>query len=308
MYVDFFGLRQEPFQLTPDPRFLHLAEPHRNTLGSMLEGVSTHKGLQVSMGEVGTGKTTLLYCLQHILMDQSSPENPIRSAFIVNPVLAPEELYETLLDELEVTCSSNSKPGRLRALCELLFDAYTHNGRIVIIIDEAHLLAPGLLEEIRLLLNLDNYRGNVLQVILCGQPELAQILMRPQFAALRGRIAVVSRLRPLTLFEVQDYIAERLQIAGLRGQGPFTTAAIEEIHRQSNGTPRVINLLCDNAMTLAFRRQVTKIGPELIVGAVDALTLDDGVPEACDAVESALVPSSADAGMEALKRIFRGRE
>src|SRR5215467_9496964 len=122
MYADFFGLKQEPFRLTPDPRFLHLAEPHRNTLRSMLEGVSAHKGLQVAMGPVGTGKTTLLYCLQHILVHESLPETPTRSAFIVNPVLAPDELYETLFDELEITCSSNTKPGRLRALHQLLLD------------------------------------------------------------------------------------------------------------------------------------------------------------------------------------------
>jgi general secretion pathway protein A len=275
MYAAFFGLKQEPFRLTPDPRFLHLAEPHRNTLRSMLEGVSTRKGLQVSIGPIGTGKTTLLYCLQHILMHESQPGRPIRSAFIVNPLLAPEELFEALFDELEITCSSNTKPGRLRAFHELLLQSQQCNGGVVIIIDEAHLISPPLMEEIRLLLNLDNYSENVLQVILCGQPELAQLLSRPQSAALKARVAVVSKLRPLTLLESRGYIAERLHVAGLRGENPFSGPALEEIFKRANGVPRMINLLCDRALTAAFRRQLHKIGPDLIVDAVDDLALTD---------------------------------
>ncbi len=302
MYAAFFGLKQEPFRLTPDPRFLHLAEPHRNTLRSMLEGVSSRKGLQVAMGPIGTGKTTLLYCLQHILMHESSPENPIRSAFLVNPVLAQEELYEALFDELEIQCSSNSKPGRLRAFHEVLLDSYNHRGGIVIVIDEAHLLSPALLEEIRLLLNLDNYPANVLQVILCGQPELAQLLLKPQSAALRGRIAVVSKLRPLTLTESRAYIAERLHIAGRRGESPFTPEAMEELFRRTNGTPRLINLLCDSALTAAFRRQAKKIGPELIIDAVEDLAFSDSLAD----IPGATTPVAATSGpgADVIKQIF----
>lgn len=279
MYTAFFGLKQEPFRLTPDPRFLHLAEPHRNTLRSMLEGVSSRKGLQVSIGPIGTGKTTLLYCLQHILMHESQPERPIRSAFIVNPVLAPEELFEALFDELEITCSSNSKPGRLRAFHELLLQSHQSSGGVVIIIDEAHLIPQPLMEELRLLLNLDNYAENVLQMILCGQPELAQLLSKPQSAALKARVAVVSKLRPLTLLESRAYIAERLHVAGFRGESPFSTPALEEIYRRSTGVPRVINLLCDRALNAAFRRQVHKIGPDFIIDAVEDLALSDGLSE-----------------------------
>src|SRR5215467_465246 len=168
MYSTFYGLKQVPFRLTPDPRFLHLAEPHRNTLRAMVEGVARRKGLLVSIGPIGTGKTTLLYCLQHILAHESSTDHPIRSAFIVNPVLTQEELFESLFDELEIECPSTTKPGRLRAFHKLLLDSYNRNTGVVIIIDEAHLIPPPLMEEIRLLLNLDNYPVNVLQVILCG--------------------------------------------------------------------------------------------------------------------------------------------
>jgi general secretion pathway protein A len=273
MYSAFFGLRQEPFRLTPDPRFLHLAEAHRETLRAMLEGVTYRKGLQVAVGPIGTGKTTLLYCLQHILQHESTPERPIRSAFIVNPTLTPSELFEMLFDELEITQTAATKPARLRALHELLLDSHRRNGIVLIILDEAHLLSPELLEEVRLLLNLDNYPVNVLQLILCGQPELVPLLMKPNFAALRGRVAVVSKLRTLTLPETRAYIAERLHVAGYRGDSPFTTAAIEEIFQRTSGTPRLINLLCDRVLTAGCKRQLRRISPDLVVEAVDGLTL-----------------------------------
>lgn len=275
MYSAFYGLKHEPFRLTPDPRFLHLAEPHRNTLRAMLEGISYRKGLQVAVGPIGTGKTTLLYSLQHILVHESSPERPIRSAFIVNPTLTKEELFESLFDELEITSSAATKPARLRGLHELLLDSYRRNGIVLVVIDEAHLLTPDLLEEIRLLLNLDNYPANVLQLILCGQPELVPLLSKPQFAALRGRVAVVSKLRTLTLPETRAYIAERMHIAGFRGESPFTALALEEIFRQAGGTPRLINLLCDRVLTAGFRRQLLKITPDLVREALDGLTLSD---------------------------------
>lgn len=273
MYSAFFGLQQEPFRLSPDPRFLHLAEAHRQSLRAMLEGVTYRKGLQVAIGPIGTGKTTLLYCLQHILQHESTPERPIRSAFIVNPTLMPNELFEMLFDELELPHAASTKPARLRALHELLLDSHKRNGIILIILDEAHLLSPELLEEIRLLLNLDNYRMSVLQVILCGQPELVPLLLRPQFAALRGRVAVVSKLRTLTLPETRAYIAERLHVAGYRGDLPFTTASVEEIFQRTSGTPRLINLLCDRVLTAGYKRQLRRISPDLVVEAVDGLTL-----------------------------------
>src|SRR5215471_7887208 len=115
MYSAFYGLKQEPFRLSPDPRFLHLAETHRDTLRAMVEGITARKGLQISVGPIGTGKTTLLYCLQHILAHEASTERPLRSAFVVNPVLTQDELFEMLFQELEITCAASSKPARLRA-------------------------------------------------------------------------------------------------------------------------------------------------------------------------------------------------
>jgi general secretion pathway protein A len=273
MYSTFYGLKQEPFRLTPDPKFLHLAEPHRNTLRAMVEGVARRKGLQVSIGPIGTGKTTLLYCLQHILLHEATPERPVRSAFMVNPTLTPDEFFEALFDELEVRASAPTKPARLRALHELLLTSYKTNGAVVVIIDEAHLMPAALIEEVRLLMNLDNYPVNVLQIILCGQPELMPLLARPELAALRQRISVVSKLRALTLTETRAYIAERLHVAGLNGESPFSTAALEEIYRLTNGVPRLINLVCDHALAIGCRRQVTKLGPDSIAEAAEEMGL-----------------------------------
>jgi general secretion pathway protein A len=272
MYLGFYGLRQEPFRLAPDPRFLHLAEPHRNALRSMLEGVGARKGLQVATGPVGTGKTTLLYCLQHILSHEASPQHPLRSAFVVNPTLSQGEFYEALLDELELP-KQESKPACLRELHRLLLKASRENGNVVVIVDEAHLIAPAMLEEIRLLANLDNYPKSVLQIILCGQPELMVQLRSPELSALRQRVAIYSHLRVLTLAECRSYVAERLHVAGHSGESPFMAAAVEEVYRFSGGVPRVINLLCDRTLAIGFRQEMKKVGTDCVVEAAEELNL-----------------------------------
>ncbi len=282
MYSSFYGLKQEPFRLTPDPRFLHLAEPHRNTLRALVEGVATRKGLQISIGPIGTGKTTLLYCLQHILSHEASRERPIRSAFVVNPTLTQEELFEALFEELEIRASAPTKPARLRALHELLLASHKNNGSVVVIIDEAHLMSPELIEEIRLLMNLDNYPVPVLQIILAGQPELFPLLMKPALAALRQRISVVTKLRALTLPESRAYIAERLHVAGLRGDNPFTTPALEEIFRLTEGVPRLINSVCDHSLSVGFRRQMNRIGSDVVMEAAEEMGMAQLSSQATD--------------------------
>jgi len=273
MYSSFYGLKQAPFRLTPDPRFLHLAEPHRNTLRAMVEGVAGRKGLQVAIGPIGTGKTTLLYCLQHILSHEATADRPLRTAFVVNPTLTADELFESLFDELEIHASAATKPARLRALHELLLSSHKSNSAVVIIIDEAHLMPPELIEEVRLLMNPDNYPVNVLQIILSGQPELLPLLMKPELAALRQRISVVTKLRALTLIESRAYIAERMHVAGLRGDSPFTTPALEEIHKLTNGVPRLINSVCDHALAIGFRRQAKRIGADIVIEAAEEMGL-----------------------------------
>ncbi len=254
VYLEFYKLREEPFRLTPDPKFLQMAEPHRNALTALGEGVIGRTGLMVFSGPVGTGKTTILNGLLSLL-DTSFPTNKLRTAFIVNPRLRSEELLETLLLEFEVSSSSPSKPCRIAALQGLMFAAAKDGGTCLLIVDEAHLLAVDALEEIRLLMNAESYHQKLLQVILCGQPELAGLLRDPALRSLRQRIAVRATLRELSPSETRMYISERLRIAGLQKSPPFTTSAFHKIYEYSGGVPRLINLLSDTSLAIGWETQ-----------------------------------------------------
>ena len=282
MYVDFHGLKREPFCLTPDPKFLHLADPHRNALVALVQGVLRRRGFMVATGPVGTGKTTILNALLYLISNlHKSGDRKLVSAFVVNPILSREEFLESLLDEFEVQATSNTKPRRLLALHELFLDAQSRGGTAVLIIDEAHLLTVELLEEIRLLTNMDTHREKLLQVILCGQPELASLLLQPQLRALRQRIALLAQLRPLTAIETAAYIEQRLRLAGLEGISPFVPAAVEEIYHRTQGVPRLISLLCDSCLTLSFQMHRKDLDIDMIRAAVVGLALKPaGTPAA----------------------------
>jgi type II secretory pathway predicted ATPase ExeA len=262
LYTAFYQLKEEPFRLTPDPRFLHLADPHRTALKVLLQGVLQRKGFTVVAGPVGTGKTTLLHTALQILTEKSEGRGRLVSAFLVNPTLTPAELLEAVLDEYEISCASTSKPRRLAALHQMLFQTQQQGGTAVLLIDEAHLMSVELLEEIRLLGNTDTYQEKLLQIVLCGQPELFAVLQRPELQALQQRIAGTCLLRPLSLPETRAYVAERLHAAGLRGSSPFTGTAVEGIHKLSNGVPRLINLLADACLMAGFdlkRKQIDQV-------------------------------------------------
>ena len=214
MYLNFYQLREEPFRLTPDPKFLQLAEPHRNALSVLAQGVVARKGLMLFSGPIGTGKTTILNGLLSILA-RSFPKETLPTAFIVNPRLSPEELLETLLFEFEVPRTFNSKPCRIAALQGLMFAASKERGTCLLLVDEAHLLTVDVLEEIRLLMNAESYHEKLLQVILCGQPELTDLLRTPALRAVQQRVAARASLRELSPGEARMYITERLRIAGL---------------------------------------------------------------------------------------------
>ena len=274
MYLDFHGLKREPFCLTPDPKFLHLAEPHRNALVALLQGVIRRRGFMVATGAVGTGKTTILNALLYLLGNlHKSGDRKLVSAFLVNPTLSREEFLESLIDEFEVQATSNTKPRRLLALRELFLEAQRAGGTAVLIIDEAHLLTVELLEEIRLLTNMDTHREKLLQVILCGQPELASLLLLPQLRALRQRIALLAQLRPLTLMETAAYIEQRLRLAGLAEGSPFSPPVVEAIYHSTHGVPRLINLLCDSCMAVSFQVQRKELDTDMVRRAAAGLTL-----------------------------------
>ena len=273
MYLEYFNLAEEPFRLTPDPRFLHLAQPHRDALRTLLQTVVLRKGFAVCAGPVGTGKSTLVHAAIHILTDRTLAKSPIASAMIVNPLLSRNEFLEALLEEFEVTCPPGNKQRQLLALQQMLMDVQGRGSTAVLIIDEAHLLSMDLLEEIRLLSNLDSYREKLLQVILCGQSELLPLLAKPEMAALRQRIAAQCLLRPLSLPETRSYVTERLYVAGLKGSSPFPGSALEIIHHFSQGVPRLINLICADALAIAFHSQRKPIEADIIQEAATALGL-----------------------------------
>lgn len=263
MYLDFYELKEEPFRLTPDPKFLQLAEPHRNALTTLAQAVIGRKGLVLFSGPVGTGKTTLLNGLLSLL-GRTFSQQLLPTAFIVNPRLSSEELLETLLFEFEIPRNFNSKPSRLAALQSLLFSTAREGGTCLLIVDEAHLMTAEALEEIRLLMNTDSYREKLLQVILCGQPELTELVRRPEVRALQQRIAVRAALRELSASETRLYLTERLRIAGLEGLVPFTAPAIQRIHDYAGGVPRLINVISDACLNIGWDTRRKEIGVDVV--------------------------------------------
>jgi general secretion pathway protein A len=264
MYRDYYELKDEPFRLTPDPRFLHLSGPHQVALTAVLEGILYRKGLVMITGPIGTGKTTLVHTALQILTDYSKQKMPIRSALLFNPTLTRDEFLEMMLEEFEVNCTSTSKPRRLNALHQMLLETQRQGGTAVLFIDEAHLLTAELLEEIRLLGNADMHQEKLLQIVLSGQPELVAMMNRRELSALQQRIAARAHLRALSLPEVRAYVAERLHLAGLKGTSPFPRATLDAVLLYSTGVPRLINLICDACLSLGFRTQRKTIQPDMV--------------------------------------------
>jgi general secretion pathway protein A len=291
LYTKFYGLKEEPFLLTPDPRFLHLAQPHREALTSLLESMLLRRGIMLFTGPVGTGKTTLLHAALQVLSEKPGMQERLRSAFVVIPTLSSDEFLEAVLDEFEIPSAGKSKPARLQALHRMLLETYRMDGLAVLLIDEAHLLTPELLEEVRLLSNVDTYGGKLLQIVLCGQPELLPALRRKEMTALQQRIASRSSLRPLSQVEARDYIVERLNIAGLRDQSSFTPRSLEVVYFLSRGVPRVINLLCDGCLRLGARTQQKQIQPEMVEEVAESMELNSEEPS----TDGLMIPAPAQA-------------
>lgn len=247
MYKAFFGLITNPFNLSPDPAFLFRSPHHEEALANLIYGVQSRKGFIVLTGEVGTGKTTMLECLRDHLDAHQTP-----FAFIFNSRLTPDQFFEMIAYDFDLPCSRKSKTEVLFALNNVLLDRANHNRTTVLIVDEAQNLDWDVLEEIRLLGNLENRRGKLLQIILAGQPELDKKLEQTEYRQLRQRIALRCHLRPFNAAETSQYIAARLARAGLREQHIFRTDMLEEIHRRTQGIPRLINSVCDNLLLTAF--------------------------------------------------------
>jgi general secretion pathway protein A len=295
MYLSFYQLKDEPFRLTPDPRFLHLSESYQAALTVLLEGILYRKGLVMITGPIGTGKTTLIHTALQMLTDFSKQRLPIRSALLFNPTLTRDEFLEMMLEEFEVNCASSSKPRRLMALHQMMLETQRRGGTAVLFIDEAHLLSSELLEEIRLLGNADTHKEKLLQIVLSGQPELLTMMNRRELSALQQRIAARAHLRPLSQGETSAYVAERLRVAGLTGPSPFPTQTLEAVLRYSTGVPRLINLICDACLALGFRTQRRLIQPDLVQEVAVSLNLAEPAPLPEKKTPDAFVPERASA-------------
>jgi len=307
VYLSFFQLRDEPFRLTPDPRYLHLSEPHQFALTAVLEGIFYRKGLVMITGAIGTGKTTIVHTALQLFSDRKMP---VKSALLFNPVLTRDEFLEMMLEEFEVKCPSQSKPRRLMALHQMLLDTQRRGGTAVLFIDEAHLLSTELLEEIRLLGNADMHHEKLLQIVLSGQPELLDVMNGPALSALKQRIAARAHLRPLSQKETRLYVTERLQAARLEGNSPFSMPAIEAVHHHSGGVPRLINLVCEGCLSLGFRTQRPTIQADMVeevsvsLGLVQSVPIPERKAAPSEAASSVAVgqKSAVDILIESMKR------
>jgi type II secretory pathway predicted ATPase ExeA len=247
MYKAFFGLKLNPFNLSPDPSFFYRSAQHEEALANLIYGVQSRKGFIALTGEVGTGKTTMLECLRDFLHAQKIP-----FAFIFNSQLTPPQFFEMIAYDFDLKCDHHSKIAVLNSLNERLLESANRGQTTVLIVDEAHNLEWNVLEEIRLLGNLENRRGKLIQVIISGQPELDRKLDAQEFRQLKQRIALRCALKPFELAEAERYIASRLAQAGLKEQRIFAPELIEEIHTRTQGIPRLINLVCENLLLTAF--------------------------------------------------------
>ena len=247
MYNAFFGFKESPFNLTPDPAFLYRSQQHEEALANLIYGVQSRKGFVVLTGEVGTGKTTMLECLQDYLT-----AHQLDFAFLFNSRLTVEQFFEMMAYDLDLQCEHRSKTEVLIALNQLLLKNTSDGRTTVLIVDEAHNLEWDVLEEIRLLGNLENRHGKLLQIVLAGQPEFDRKLDAPSLRQLKQRIVLRCMLRPFTPEELTEYVQTRLEKAGLAGQGVFPPEILAEIHVRSQGIPRLINAICDNLLLTAF--------------------------------------------------------
>jgi general secretion pathway protein A len=258
MYTQFYGLREKPFSLSPDPRYLYLSDAHREALAHLLYGIEQGEGFIAITGEVGTGKTTLC----RTLLQRIEPGTEV--AFVFNPQLSGLELLQAITAELGLATEGRSRRDLTEQLNRFLLAKRQEGRRVLLIVDEAQTLERDALEQVRLLSNLETDTQKLIQIILIGQPELDTILESPELRQLRQRISVRWRLTPLSAPETREYVRHRLRIAAGAPRELFTELALREVHRRSGGIPRLINLLCDRALLAGYAGGAASIGLGLV--------------------------------------------
>jgi general secretion pathway protein A len=268
MYKSFFKLQSSPFGTSPDPRFLYMMPHTREALACLEYGISARKGFTVLTGEVGTGKTTLL---RRALSSFSNRR--VSTAFVFNPRLDVLDFFEFVLTDFGLVPQTRTKSGMLLQLNRWLIERYRMEETCVVVVDEAQNLSWDLLEEIRLLTNLETSSEKLLQIVLSGQPELEEKLRHPSVRQLRQRVSLWCRTQALTETQTHSYVAERLRIAG--ASWPlFSQEALELVHRYSRGIPRIINLLCEHSLILAYVEQVQQVTATIVDGVATELELE----------------------------------
>ncbi len=270
MYKRFFGLNENPFNVNPDPRYLYLTAQTREALDELTYGIQSRKGLILLTGEVGTGKTTLINRLLDWLRQQLTP-----TAFVFNSHLQASHLLDFILADFGVPCSPRLNGSALMRLRHWLIERYRAGDTPVLIVDEAQGLPTEVLEEIRLLLNLETPHEKLLQIVLAGQPELEERLKQPDLRQLKQRIMLRCKTAALTLDETHEYIHARLHIAGANGQPVFSSQAVNAVHFYSRGIPRVANLLCEQALIDAYASSVRPVPAHIIDEVAREFQLDD---------------------------------
>ena len=265
MYLEFYGLKHAPFDITPNPRFLFHSAKHREAFYHLLYGIRERKGFVQLTGEVGAGKTTLCRALLEQLDSRYS------TALILNPVLNPDELMKAIAVEFGLEVRKHDRLETIALIGEFLLKQIEQNKETVLIIDEAQNLTEDLLEQVRLISNIETDDRKLLQIVLMGQPELRDRLNSPRLKQLRQRITVRYHLAPLTRFEVGQYIQHRLQISGAHGGPYFTQPAIWRVYNYSKGVPRLINAVCDKALLAGFVEKSDRINYQMVGRAIREL-------------------------------------
>lgn len=268
LYLEHYKLREAPFNITPDPRFLYFSRRHQEAFDHLYFGIRERKGFIQLTGEVGTGKTTV--CRR--LLEELGPT--YKTALILNPCLSAGQLIRAIALELALPLRKTDRLSVLHALNQFVLDEVNHGNTIVLIIDEAQNLTHELLEQVRLLSNLETHNQKLMQICLVGQPELREKLADPSLRQLRQRITVRYHLAPLTKHETAEYINRRLDMAGANGNPRFDEGAVALVHQYAEGIPRLINAVCDKTLLAGFVKEQQVMTDELVKLAINELQGD----------------------------------
>ncbi len=268
MYLEFYGLREKPFNVTPDPAFLFLSGKHKEAFDYLIYGITQRKGFLEITGEVGSGKTTLCRALlKHF--ENSIP--PVKTAYILNPALSGVQLLRSVIEEFGLVPTKRDKAALLYQLNNFLLEQLSMGYNAVLIIDEAQNLKSSHLEEIRMLSNLETDKEKLFQIVLVGQPELREKLRSPNLSQLRQRITIRLHLLPLESTEVKTYIDHRLNVAGANNSIIFYDDSVDEVYAYSKGIPRVINTVCDKALLLGYILETKNISLDIIKRSINEI-------------------------------------